>query len=67
MVRNIWRSPDFIKETKKLKDNLIKDRIKKQINKILQDPNVGKPLIYSFDDSMIYFLKFEHRKKVYND
>ncbi len=82
MVRNVWRSPDFIKQTEKIKDSLTKERIKKQIAKILGKPETGKPLrynlkgersvrighfrlIYAFDSNTIYFLRFEHRSKVY--
>ena len=76
----ITRSPEFIKQTKSLDDFLLK-KLKAQINKILNNPNVGKPLkylrgerslyvkpfrlIYSIKDDEIILLKFDHRKKVY--
>jgi mRNA-degrading endonuclease RelE of RelBE toxin-antitoxin system len=37
----------FEKTIKKLKDNLVKERIKKQIEKIINNPEVGKPMKYS--------------------
>ena len=76
----ITRSPEFIKQTKSLDDFLLK-KLKAQINKILNNPNVGKPLkylrgerslyvkpfrlIYVIKDDEIILLKFDHRKKVY--
>ena len=76
----ITRSPEFIKQTKSLDDFLLK-KLKAQINKILNNPNVGKPLkylrgerslyvkpfrlIYAIKDDEIILLKFDHRKKVY--
>lgn len=44
MVKYVWRSPAFIKATKKIKDNLMKEKIKKQIIKIMSDLKIGKPL-----------------------
>lgn len=31
----------------KIKDNLLRERIKKQIEKIIQNPEVGKPMMYN--------------------
>lgn len=64
-------------------DFSIKEKIKKQIKKIIENPETGKPLrydlkgertiyvkpfriIYSFSNNTIYFLRFEHRKEVYD-
>ncbi len=72
----------FEKEFKKA-DNSIKEKAKKQIEKIIKDPEIGKPLrynlkgertvyvkpfriIYSFFNNTLYFLRFEHRKEVYD-
>jgi len=38
---------DFLKLISKIKDNLLKDKIKKQIEKIIQNPELGKPMRYS--------------------
>lgn len=81
MERRIHRSPLFIKQTKIL-DSFILKKLRKQILKILENPNVGKPLkyrrgerslyvkpfrlIYSFFNDTIFLLKFEHRKSVYD-
>ena len=31
----------------KIKDNLLRERVKKQIEKIIQNPEVGKPMMYA--------------------
>ena len=76
MVR-IIPSKEFIKNTKRL-DNFNKEKIEKQIRKVLENPNIGKPLkysrgertlyikpfrlIYAFCNNELILLKFEHRK-----
>ena len=81
VINKITRSPTFIKQTKKL-DNFEKEKLKKQINKILENPEVGKPLrylrgertiylkpfrlIYALNSDELVLLKFEHRKSVYD-
>jgi len=81
MIVKITRSPIFIKQTKHL-DNFLLKKLKAQITKIIENPNVGKPLkysrneralylkpfrlIYSVDGEELILLKFEHRKSVYN-
>ena len=72
----------FEHDVKKV-DNSIKEKIKKQIKKVIENPDIGKPLryelkgertiyikpfriIYSFSNNTIYFLRFEHRKGVYD-
>jgi mRNA-degrading endonuclease RelE of RelBE toxin-antitoxin system len=80
MVEVIY-TDKFEKEFKK-SDSSIKEKAKKQIQKIIENPEIGKPLrynlkgertvyvwpfriIYSFFDNIIYFLRLEHRKEVY--
>jgi mRNA-degrading endonuclease RelE of RelBE toxin-antitoxin system len=81
MITKVTRSPLFIKETKRL-DKTLLEKLKKQVKKIMENPNVGKPLkykrnertiyikpfrlIYSIDKDELILLKFEHRKSVYN-
>ena len=74
---------DFQKSIEKRKDNAFREQIKKQIQKIIENPEIGKPLrynlkgektvyvwpfriIYSFFNNTLYFLRFEHRKDVYD-
>ena len=81
VIKKITRSPKFIKDTKKL-DNFLLEKLKKQIRKIIGNPNVGKPLkykrgerslyikpfrlIYSIEKDELILLKFGHRKRIYH-
>ena len=38
---------EFEKSFKKIKDNSLKERLVKQISKILENPEIGKPMRYS--------------------
>lgn len=80
MVR-ITPSNKFIKDIKKL-DNFERDKLEKQIRKIVENPEIGKPLKYKRGERSLYIkpfrliytiihkdiilLKFEHRKNVYD-
>ena len=80
MIQRVTRSPLFLKQTKHL-DSFILRKLKKQIKKIIENPNVGKflkyrrgertlyikpfRLIYSVRGKEIILLKFDHRKGVY--
>ena len=77
MINKITRSLNFIKQTKRL-DNFLLEKIKK----IIENPEVGKPLkyyrgertlyvkpfrlVYAIRQDEIILLKFEHRKNVYD-
>ncbi len=37
----------FVKRIKKIKDEKLKERVKKQIEKIIEKPEVGKPMRFS--------------------
>ena len=79
MVR-IIPSNNFIKDTKKI-DLFLREKIEKQIRKIVENSKVGKPLkykkgerslyikpfrlVYAVRNDEIILLKFEHRKSVY--
>ena len=81
MIENVIRSPEFIRQTKGL-DSFVLKKLKKQILKIFENPEVGKPLkyyrgertiyikpyrlIYAIRGDELFLLKFEHRKSVYN-
>jgi len=47
MLTTIEHSNIFLKTISKIKDNAFKERIKKQIAKIIDDPEIGKPMRYS--------------------
>ena len=81
MVR-IIPSKGFIKDVKRL-DSFSREKLEKQIKKIIENPEVGKPLkykrgerslyikpfrlIYALRGEEIILLKFDHKKKVYLD
>tara|TARA_Y100000310_G_scaffold328248_1_gene396082 strand:- start:685 stop:930 length:246 start_codon:yes stop_codon:yes gene_type:complete len=80
VIKKVTRSPEFIKQTKHL-DKFLLSKLKEQIKKILNNPNIGKPLkykrgersiyikpfrlIYVFREEELILLKFDHRKKIY--
>jgi len=77
---NLTPSKQFVKDIKNL-NVFEREKLEKQIKKIIQNPSVGKPLkykrgersiyvkpfrlIYVFRGDEIILLKFEHRKMVY--
>ena len=77
----IW-SDKFKKEVTKIKDSKLKEKLQKQIQNIVESPELGKPLrynlkgertvyvkpyrlIYAYQGTVLYLLRFEHRKEVY--
>ena len=44
---NVDRHPQFAKTFEKIKDNVMKNKIKKQIEKIIVNPEIGKPMMYN--------------------
>ncbi|MAF37020.1 hypothetical protein CL622_07945 [archaeon] len=77
----IIRSNVFVKQTKKIKDKVTKERIVKQIKKIIDNPEVGEflsyrkdvrkiyippfRLLYAYKNDTLYLLDFDNRDKVY--
>jgi len=55
MVEVIY-TEKFEKEVKKI-ENFIKDKVIKQISKIVQNPNVGKPLRYNLKGERTIYVK----------
>lgn len=47
----------FEKQVKKLKDGSMKERIKKQIEKIIEHPLIGKPLRYDLKGERTVYIK----------
>ena len=39
--------PNFARIIRKIRDNSLKERVKKQIQKIIADPEIGKPMKYA--------------------
>ena len=48
---NIGYGPSFEKRVKKIKNLDIKIKVKKQIQKIVENPEIGKPMRYSRKDT----------------
>ena len=40
-------SPDFLSLLRKIKNNADKEKVKKQIKKIIENPEIGKPMRYA--------------------
>ena len=43
----IEHKPEFLKKIEKIKDRGLKEKIKKHVTKIIEFPEVGKPMMYS--------------------
>ena len=77
----IIQSKEFIKQIKKIKDKSTKERIFKQIKKIVENPECGDflsyekgvrkiyvppfRLLYAYKENKIYLLDFGHRDRIY--
>jgi addiction module RelE/StbE family toxin len=44
VIRNVIWTENFERELKRLKDSAVKERVKRQVEKILENPEAGKPL-----------------------
>ncbi len=47
VVRQVVRTDKFDRDLRKVRDSALKERVKNQITKVIEDPEVGKPLRYS--------------------
>ena len=54
---NVTFSEGFEREFRKLKDSKVKDKIKKQIAKIIENPEAGKPLKYDLKGERTLYIK----------
>jgi len=43
----VEHKPNFLKKTHRIKDCSVKERVKNQIKKILENPEIGKPMRYA--------------------
>lgn len=46
VIKVVEKTDEFVRIIKKLKDNILKERIEKQIIKIIEDPEIGKPMMF---------------------
>lgn len=56
-IRFVVPTEKFEMEFKKLKDKGLKDKLKKQIVKITENPNFGKPLRYDLKGEWTIYVK----------
>lgn len=56
-IREVIWAQKFERDFKKIKDDLTKSKIKKQIQKILQNPKVGKPLRHELKGEWAVYVK----------
>jgi len=47
VIREVVWTKKFERELRKLRDKTVKDRVKERIQKILHDPETGKPLRFA--------------------
>jgi len=46
VVESVEKTDEFVRLVKKIKDHSLKERIQKQIVKIIQNPEIGKPMMF---------------------
>ena len=56
-IKDIIWSKTFEKEFRKLKDLSLKERLKKQIIKVVENPEIGKPLKYNLRGERTIYVK----------
>ena len=54
---NVEYNPDFLKRICKIKDNSTKEQVKKQIQKIIENPEIGKPMRYDRKGTREVYIK----------
>ncbi|MEM7826040.1 MAG: type II toxin-antitoxin system RelE/ParE family toxin [Candidatus Aenigmatarchaeota archaeon] len=57
VIKEVIWTQKFEDELKKVKDTAIKERIKKQIEKIIKNPEVGKPLRFKLKGERTVYIK----------
>ena len=56
-IKFVIPTEKFEKEFKKIKDERLKEKLKKQITKITENPNFGKPLRYELKGEWTIYVK----------
>ena len=57
VIKEVKRTDKFVRDVKAVKDRIIKERIKKQIRKIIENPEIGKPLKYDLHGELSLYVK----------
>lgn len=53
---NVYYKPEFLKVISKL-DNFMRERVKKQVAKIINNPEIGKPMMYDRKGTRELYIK----------
>ena len=56
-IKFVIPTEKFEREFKKIKDERLKEKLKKQIAKITENPNFGKPLRYELKEEWTIYVK----------
>ncbi|MBI1978898.1 MAG: type II toxin-antitoxin system RelE/ParE family toxin [Candidatus Aenigmarchaeota archaeon] len=56
-IKFVISTEKFEREFKKIKDERLKEKLKKQITKITENPNFGKPLRYELKGEWTIYVK----------
>ncbi|EFD92381.1 MAG: plasmid stabilization system [Candidatus Parvarchaeum acidophilus ARMAN-5] len=51
------RADKFETEVRKIRDSSLKEKVKKQIEKVVNEPNVGKPLRFQYKGERTVYVK----------
>ncbi|MDY6932129.1 MAG: type II toxin-antitoxin system RelE/ParE family toxin [Halobacteriota archaeon] len=43
----VEHNPNFLRKIHRIKDNSLKEQVKKQIKRIIENPGIGKPMRYA--------------------
>ena len=43
----VEHKPNFLRKIHRIKDNSVKEQVKKQIKRIIENPGIGKPMRYA--------------------
>jgi addiction module RelE/StbE family toxin len=56
-IKTIVFTEKFEKNVKSIKDNRLKEHVKKQIEKMINNPDIGKPLRYNLKNEKTLYVK----------
>lgn len=56
-IKEIVYAEKFERDVKKLRDNLLREKLEKQIRKVLERPELGKPLRYGLKGEWTIYVR----------
>ena len=63
----VEHKPNFLKKIHKIKDTSVKERVKNQIKKILENPEIGKPMRYARKGTRALYIGSFRRSYAYSE